>query len=166
MPTFRYFATIEDSFAILRDLLDRDLRVVVETGPNQSQVFERVSDELMTLLRGAPSFHLAGAFTPSPLPHDQIATLAERGQLLQAVVGRVGIVEENSTLLPGELTHQSRYRNPKTDQLEPASKALISAYTLAALTIRNRCTRYSMQIFIAPGAMSLYQRGQVAIDNR
>ncbi len=166
MPSFRYFATIDDSFAILRELCDRDLRVVVETGPNQSRVFESVSEELMAILRGAPSFHLAGAFTPSPLQQDQIATLAARGQLLQAVVGRVGIVDEKSTLLPGEITHQSRYRNAKTDQLEPASKELLSAYTLAALTIRNRCTRYSMQIFIAPGAMSLYQRGQVAIDNR
>ncbi|HEX7699608.1 MAG TPA: hypothetical protein VF403_02770 [Kofleriaceae bacterium] len=145
MPSFRYFATIDDSFAILRDLCDRGLRIVAG-----EQIFERVSDELMMILRSAPSFDLAGAFTPN----------------LQAHVGRVGIIDGKSTLLPGEVTHQSRYRNPKTDQLEPASKELLSAYTLAALTIRNRCTRYSMQIFIAPGAMGLFQRGQVAIDNR
>jgi hypothetical protein len=166
VPSFRYFATIEDSFVILRDVCDRGLRVVVDRGPDESNVFESVSDELMTILRDAPSFYLAGAFTPSPIQLDQIATHVARGQLLQATVGRVGIVDGKSTLVPGEITHQSRYRNPKTDQLEPASKALISAYTLAALTTRNRCTRYSMQIFIAPDAMGLFQRGQVAIDNR
>jgi hypothetical protein len=166
VPSFRYFATIDDSFVILRDVCDRGLRVVVEPAPGEAKVFDTISDELMTILRGAPSFYLAGAFTPSPIALDQIATLAARGQLLTAVVGRVGVVDGASTLLPGEITHQSRYRNPKTDQLEPASKELIAAYTLAALATRNRCTRYSMQIFIAPGAMGLFQRGQVAIDNR
>ncbi|MEO8846707.1 MAG: hypothetical protein ABI591_27415 [Kofleriaceae bacterium] len=134
MPAFRYFATIDDSFAILRDLCDRGLRVVIG-----DHSFASVTDELMTTLRGAPSFCLAGAFTPS----------------LPAHVGRVGLVDDKSTLLPGDISYES-----------PASKALITAYTLAMLTIRNRCTRYATQIFIAPGAMSLVQRGQVAIDNR
>jgi hypothetical protein len=166
VPSFRYFATIDDSFMILRDVCDRGLRVVVEPAPGEAKVFESVTDELMTILRVTPSFYFAGAFTPAPIQLDQIATYVARGQLLTAAVGRVGLVDDKPTLIPGEITHQSRYRNSKTDQLEPASKELITAYTLAALTTRNRCTRYSMQIFIAPGAMGLFQRGQVAIDNR
>ena len=169
MPTFRYFGTIDDSFAILRDLCDRGLRVVVEPGASDDpkpRVFESVTDELMTILRGAPSFYLAGAFTRSQVQLERVTTLVTQGRLLQALVGRVGIVDDKSTLLPGDVSYQSKYRNPKTDQLEPASKELLAAYTLAALTIRNRCTRYSAEIFIAPKALSLVQQGHVAIDNR
>jgi hypothetical protein len=179
LPSFSYFATLDDSFVILHDLCDRGLRIVPDSGPvdePKAPAFERVTDELKMILGSAPKFYLAGAFTRFPVQFRRFTTgpeagkygvdLMAQGPLMPSLVGRVSSVDGTSTLLPGGISYHNEYRNPETDRQEPASKALIAAYTLAMMTIRNRCTRYADGIFVAPGALRLVQRRLAVLADR
>jgi len=164
LPAFPFYATVEDSLVILRELCDRGWRIIPDPGAvaePQARAFDSVTDELAAILRTAPRVHLAGEFTRFPIRFKQtddgayvIDPLAQ-GPVLQMVVGRLDTVEGTATLLPGAVAHHARYRHPTLDTLEPASKELLGAYSLACLTIRNRSTRAAVETFVMPGALAL-----------
>ena len=164
MPAFPFYATVEDSLVILRELCDRGWRIIPDPGAvaaPQARAFDTVTDELAAILRTAPRVHLAGEFTRFPIQFKQtddgayvIDPLAQ-GPVLQMVVGRLDTVDGTPTLLPGAIAYHARYRHPTLDQLEPASKEVLGAYTLASLTIRNRSTRAAAETFVMPGALAL-----------
>jgi hypothetical protein len=164
LPAFPYYATVEDSLVILRELCDRGWRIIPDPGAvaePQARAFAAVTDELVAILRAAPRVYLAGEYTRFPIRFNRteagtyvIDPLAQ-GPVLQMVVGRLETVEGTPTLLPAAIAHHARYRHPTLDQLEPASKELLGAYTLASLTIRNRSTRAAAETFVMPGALAL-----------
>lgn len=164
MPAFPYYATLEDSLAILRELCDRGWRIIPDPGPvaePHARAFDTVTDELAAILRGAPRVYLAGEFTRFPIRFNQtdagtyVIDPLVQGPVLQMIVGRLETVEGAATLLPGAIAYHARYRHPTLDQLEPASKEVLGAYTLASLTIRNRSTRAAAETFVMPGALAL-----------
>jgi hypothetical protein len=180
MPSFEYFATFDESISILRDLCEQGFRIVAEPGPfeaPEAPTFDSVTDELVDLLRVAPSFYLAGSFTRFPIQFTHFKTgasagkyginLLAQGPLMQSIIGRLKVVDGKPTLLPGDISYQDAYRNPETNEWEEASPELKAAYRKAVSTVKKRCVRYKagIEILIGPEALKLFESGEAQIND-
>jgi hypothetical protein len=180
MPSFHYYATFDDSILILRDLCDNGFRIVAEPAPldePQSPTFDRVTDQLVGILKEAPVYYLAGSFTKFPVQHfllssgpamgKYVINLLAGGPLMQSIIGRLNVVDGKPTLLPGDVSYQDAYRNPTTNEWEKASSELKAAYRKAVSIIKKRCIRHKagIEIFISPEALKLFERGEAHIND-
>src|SRR5215467_4225110 len=111
MPIFYYSATFDESVTILGDLCERSFRVIPDRTYDQSAAtqYDRVTDELIELLREGPGFYLAGAFTNHPVPFARLRggpaagkymiELSVEGPLLSGMLARINPVDGVDTLL-------------------------------------------------------------------
>lgn len=180
MPSFVYFATFEESVRMLKDLCSAGFRIVPEPGPfdvPEAQVHATVTDALEAVLQDAPNHYLTGSFARFPVQFSRLASgaaagryainLLAQGPLMQSLVGRVRTVEGRPTLLPGDVSFETSYRNPETNGWEKASPELKAAYRKAVSIVKNRCVRPppGAAIFIGPDALALLESGEVRIHD-
>jgi hypothetical protein len=180
MPAFEYYATFDESISILRDVCEQGFRIIAEPGPfdePKAPSFDSVTDTLVDLLKMAPNFYLAGSFTRFPVQFSHlksgpaagkyIVRFLAQGPLMQSIVGRLKVVDDKPTLLPGDVSYQTEYRNPVTDEWEKATPEAKAAYRKAVATIKKRCVRYraGIDIFIAPEALKLFESGKARIND-
>jgi hypothetical protein len=178
MPSVEYFATFEESISILGDLCAQGFRVVAYPGlfdEPRAPEFDRVADELVTILRGAPAFYLAGAFTRFPVQFQQLRSgpsagkyiidLHSEGPLMQSLLGRVNEVDGVPTLLEGSISYQDEYRNPENGQWAKASADVKAAHRAVVAVIKKRCVRHKAgaTILIGPDALKLFETGQARV---
>jgi hypothetical protein len=181
MPEFEYFATFDESISILRDLCAQGFQVVAQPAlfdEPAAPVFDQVNDELVRILKEAPGFYLAGSFTTHGVPYRQLKAgdaagkftidIVTQGPLMQCLLARANEVGGVKWLLPGEISYQDRYRDPKTEKPEKASRAVISAFREAASVIKGKFARHkigSTEIVIGPAALELLERGEARIKD-
>ncbi len=84
---------------------------------------------------------------------------------MQSIIGRLKVVDGSPKLLPGHISHQKLYRNPKTDAWEGPSPELMAAYRKAVSIIKKRCKPVKERSgkFIAPEALKLLDSGQAQL---
>ena len=154
MPSFYYLATFDESVAVLDDLCEQGFRVIPGRAFDRPTApeYDRVTDELLQLLREGPGFYLAGAFTErlvalrqlakGPAAGKYVVDALTGGPVVQGVLARDNVVAGVRTILLGDLTHQARYRNPDgADDAIPASAALRTAYRRAVSIARKHLVR-------------------------
>lgn len=180
MPSFSYFSTFDESIKILRDLCEQGFRIIAEPEPfdePKASSFDAVTDDLVSILKIAPSFYLAGDFTrfPAQFFHlksgsfagKYVINLQAQGPLLKSMIGRVNVVDGLQRLLPGDISYQPEYENPETNQWEKASPEVKAAYRKAVSVIKKRCVRYKagIEILIGPEALKLFESGEAQIKD-
>lgn len=180
MRWFDYYATFDESIAMLGDLCTLGFHVIVEpqlADEPKAQTFDRVTDELVAILRRAPSFYLSGAFTTLGVQFDRIKAGDAAGKymvdqltlgpILQGMVARINTVERTRRLLPGDISYQDAYRHPETGEWQKASPEVKAAHKQAVATIRKRCVRHQHEpgkvIYIGSEALELLRRGEVQL---
>jgi hypothetical protein len=177
MPTFQYSATFDESVAMLGDLCGRGFRVILDRAYDQTPApeYDRVSDELVGLLREGPSFYLAGSFTKhgvrlsqlggdGPDADKYIIHVDVEGPLLSGMIARINPVGGVPTLLLGVLQYQDRYRNLETGERREASSEVKAAYKLAISTMKSRLIEHPTAKFpIGPEALRLVQEGKARL---
>jgi hypothetical protein len=178
MPNFVYFATFDESIAILGDLCAQGFRVIAEPGPldkPEAPIFSTVTDQLLAILKQAPNHYLAGSFTHFPVQFNRLPSgpaagkyainFLMSGPLMQSIVGRVKIVDGFPKILPGDVSYQKLYQNPETNEWEEPSAELLAAFRQAVTVIKKRCKPVKAWSgkFIAPEALKLLESGQSRI---
>ena len=179
MPNFVYFATLDESIAILRDLCALGLRVIVEAAPADQPslpVFETVTPELEALLAITPTFYLAGSYTRSPIQFMRLSDgdsagkyvvnhLAD-GPIMQCRAGRLKIVRDVPKLLEGSISYQKSYKNQETGEWHGPTPELVTAFKKCVSAIKKRCVpleKYPYAV-IAPKAQKLFENNEAQID--
>jgi hypothetical protein len=181
MRSFDYFATFDESLTILGDLFAQGLTLVARPAAfdePKAPTFDSVSDKLVEILRYAPAFFLAGPFTKFPIQFYRLESgpsagkyaidLLTQGPLMQVLIARINTVDGIEKLLPGQISHQNAYKNPKTGEWEKPSVELKAAFSRAVSAIKKRCLRHKIadaEIFIGPAALELLENGKAQIDN-
>jgi hypothetical protein len=180
MPGFNYYATFDESIAILQAICDRGYTVVAYPelfDEPKAPLFTAISDELRELLRIAPAFFLAGKFSRFPIQYRKLPTgpaagkyridFLSEGPLLQALLARANIVDGSLTLLPGDVIYQAKYRNPETDVWVKAGREVKTAHREVVSIIQARCVPYqaNAEVFITPGALELLKSGQAKMSH-
>lgn len=180
MPNFSYFATFDESIKILTDLCSQGFLIIAEPGPfdePKAPSFDQMSDELVAIFKFAPVFYLAGDFTHFPTQFFSLKSgsaegkyainLEGQGPLMQSIIGRVSVVNGTPSLLPGDVSYQSEYKNPETGKWEKASAEVKAAYRKSVSIITRTCVRYyaGTEIFIGPEALKLFESGKVEIKD-
>lgn len=182
MPSLDYFATFDESIAILAECCAAGFQVITETEPTdkpQPEICERVDDELVSRLKNAPGFFFCGGFSRFPAQFlrlemgacegKYVIDLAGEGPLLQALVARVNEVDGVQVLLPGSVSYQDAYRNPETGEWTKASAEVKAAYRKLVAVIKKRCPahpyRANRKLFIGPAALELLVSGKAQLGS-
>lgn len=179
MSSIDFFSTFDESIVMVEDLCAQGFRVVAQPGlfdEPRAPVFDRVTDELVALLRLAPAFYLAGSFTRFPIPFMQLKDapnagkyaidLLAQGPLMQGLVGRVNLVDGVRRLLPGYVSYQKLYRNPETGAWEKASAEVKAAHRQVVSVVKKRCRSHRLagaDVLIGPEALRLVENGEVEV---
>lgn len=178
MPNFHYYATFEESIAILRDVCAQGFRVIPEPAPRDepaAESFDEVSDELVSMLKKAPAFYLAGSFTTFPIQFTHLKSGSAMGKyainvlvagpLMQCMVARVNAVEGKPTLLPGMVSHQKLYQNPDTGEWEKPPAEVVNAFRKVVSAIKKTCQPATDKsgIYIAPQALKLLEGDEASV---
>lgn len=178
MPQISFYATFEESVAVLQDLCAAGFRIIPEPGPFDSPAapeFSNVTDELVVIMNKAPTFYLAGPFTHFPIQFDRLPSgpaagkyavnpLVE-GPVMQCSVGRVRIVEGSPKILPGDVSLPKLYQNPETKAWNPPSAETKAAYKKSATIIKKHGAPRGegSTSYILPAARKLLDSGQARI---
>ncbi|MBI5495954.1 MAG: hypothetical protein HY904_13095 [Deltaproteobacteria bacterium] len=137
--------------------------------------FDGVSDELVAVLRQAPSFYLSGEFTRFPVGFTQLKSgpaagkysidPLTQGPLLQCLLARDNVVDGVLRLLPGRISYQATYRNPENDQWEKATRDVKTAFDRAVSEVKKHCVIHDVmgEIYIGPQALMLLKSGRAEI---
>jgi hypothetical protein len=178
MRWFDYFATFEESIAILQEICTSGLKVIAQPDMFDqplAPMYDHVDGDLAAMLKQAPSFFLSGQFTRFPICFTQIKSGAAEGKfsidfltqgpVLQFLLARNNLVEGSMRLLPGRISFQATYRNPKTNEWEKAAKDVQTAFQETVSTIKSRCVIHNVgtDIFIAPKALALLENHDAII---
>jgi len=178
MRWFDFFATFDESISIVEDLCASGLKVIAQPDlfdEPHAPTFDKVDNDLVSMLKRAPSFYLSGQFTCFPVSFTQLKSgpaegkysidLLTQGPLLQCLLARDNVVEGAVRLLPGRISYQATYRNPETDEWEKATKEVKSAFNHAVSVIKKRCVSYNVgaDIYIGPQALMLLESGKAEI---
>jgi hypothetical protein len=170
MRWFDYFATFEESIAMLEEICASGLKVVAQPDMFDqpiAPVYEYIDSELVVMLKQAPSLYLLGQFTRFPIGFTQLKSGAAEGKfsidfltqgpVLQCLLARNNLVEGSMRLLPGRISFQATYRNPKTNEWEKASKDVQTAFKNTVSIVKSRCEihNFGTDIYIAPKALEL-----------
>ena len=179
MNNIDYFATFEESLEIVRALMAEGLTIVdpVLVDTPVARTFATFDDTLARHLERVPSFYLSGPFTRFPVQFSQLKSgtaagkytindLAQ-GPLLQALVGRINLVDDAHMLLPGHFSFQDAYRNPETNVWEKSSPEVNAAFKTIVSIVKARCPRFAykpgVQIFLGPEARTRLESKAVDI---
>ena len=178
MPNFVYYATFDESVAIIRNLSAQDFRVITEGGPlekPEAPSFSSVTDELVAILKQAPVYYLAGSFTRFPIHYDRLPSGPAEGKytinfliggpLMQSMVSRIRVVDGVPKILPGDVSYQKLYQNPETQEWEKPSAEVLAAFRKAESVIKKHCKaskKWSGK-HIGPEALALLERGEAQI---
>lgn len=162
---------------MLRDLCEQGFRIIPSRTFDEpvARECERVTDELVELLREGPGFNLAGEFTRFPVHLKRldvgpasgkyIVDALTQGPLLEGLLARQNIVDSTPTLLLGFISYQRQYKNPETGQWEDASVELKSAYKRATATMKKRLVQDKSARFpIGPDALRLVQQRKARLQ--
>jgi hypothetical protein len=178
MPTFKYFATFDESMAVLRALFEQGFGAVVQPAPfeiPQAPEFFEVTDEFVGIMKITPVFYLRGPFTKFPVQflHADGGPAAGKylidplsaGPLMQSMISRVGTMKGKPQVMPGTISYQNSYKNPETGHWDGPSPELKAAYRKVVATIKNICKPLEGRqgILIAPEARMLAERGEAEI---
>jgi hypothetical protein len=172
VPTSYFSATFDESIDLLRALCGDGLRLVLGS-PVHDPVREHaaIDDALVAALRASPACFLSGDFTRRSVVSRVLAgtrcidALAE-GPLLELLLPREMVVEGEPTLLLGDLSRQSRYRDPSGGWV-PASPELKRAYTRALRRVRSFTSVDPRLAFpIGPEALRRFSAGQAMVQQR
>jgi hypothetical protein len=179
MRALLYYSTFDESIDILREFCAQGLRIVAQPAPldePNAPTFDQVTDELVELVKIAPGFYLAGAFTTYPIQYNRVdkgpltgkylVSPMEQGPLLNGSVARINVVEGRPRLLHGRAAYGRQYKNPETGEWEAVSPELKSAFKKVIATIKKRVIAYEsgVEIFISPAALAQLQSGAATID--
>jgi hypothetical protein len=178
VPSFKYFATLEESLAIVGSLLDQELTVIAEPSPFErpdAPEFSEVNDELVRIVNLNPSFFLRGRFTRfqvaflrcqnGPAAGKYLIDFITAGPLLRCTLSRIGTMDGSRYVLPGTISYQKSYKNPETGEWDRATTELKTAYKKAIASIKRSCPELEQRrgVFIAKEARALADAGEVAI---
>jgi hypothetical protein len=178
MRWFDYFATFDESISMVKDLCASGLKVIAQPDlfdEPDAPAFDQVDNDLMAMLKRAPSFYLSGQFTRFPVCFTQLKSgpaegkysidFLTQGPLLQCLLARDNLVEGSVRLLPGRISYQATYRNPETDEWEEATKEVETAFHHAVSVIKRRCVSHNVgaDIYIGPQALMLLESGKANI---
>lgn len=172
MNTFSYYATFDESLAMLADLCAAGLRVVPNRRyeRNEAPAYDHVTDDLVAVLKEGPAFLLAGPYSRfppqlkrldrGPAEGSWVIDFMCQGPMLEGMLGRANVVDGVLRLLPGDLGHQPRYTNPETGRRENIAADLKTAYKRAIVTMQRRLVVHPItNLPIGPAAVALAQAG-------
>jgi hypothetical protein len=178
MPNFVYFAILDESISILRDLCLQGFRIIAQSGPVDRPSlpsFDTVTSELEAILRATPTFYLAGSFTRFPVQFNLLSKKSDapeylinhlvEGPLMQGMVGRLKSVNGVPKLLPGSISYQKEYQNPETGQWHEPSPEVLAAFKKAVALMKKHWVPLKdvPGAVIAPEALKLLQTGQAQL---
>jgi len=180
MPSFDYFATFDESIEILREVCQAGNRIIAVPGlfdePN-APTFNGVNETLISILKEAPGFFVAGPFTHHPIPFAQLKAgpnagkytidVMTQGPVLQGLIARVTTMSAPPKLSWGDISYQDKYRHPETGAWQGASAELKQAYRSIVSVIKKHAPPYQgrKDVYISPGALALIERGEAVIDD-
>jgi len=179
MPDFSYYATFDESIALLGDLVKLcSVRLIPDVGKfhePSTHSYDAVNSELVEQLRRRGVLFLAGSFTKHPpklvrrdagsAEGTYYISISEGGPLMQMVLASVNLVEGQPTLVSGMVSHQKRYEDPITGLSEPASTEVRQAFKEIVSTMKRRLVPHqlAMKIWIGPDALGLLQKNEARI---
>lgn len=179
MAIFHYFSTFEESLVLLGDLCAAGFEVLPDRlYPSASATaYAAVTDELAALLKEGPGFYLRGAYTTHPVQFTKlrdddgsgadrhVIDLLAQGPLLQGLCGRLNVVRGEPTLLLGDLSYQTEYRNPRSGAWEKAGRDVKAAHRQAVVTMKKRLLADPLAAgyVIGPQALELARAGRATL---
>jgi hypothetical protein len=179
MPDFSYYATFDESVALLGELVNQcGFRLIPDAGAfyqPSAPSFNSITDEVIEQLRHRRVLFLAGSFSQHP-PKMRLQTagpnsgsyyisISEGGPLMQMVLATINCVAGQPTLISGMISHQRLYQDPVTGQSNPASTQVRQAFKQAVATMKKRLVPYKLavKIWIGLDALRTLKRGEARI---
>jgi hypothetical protein len=156
-----YYATLEESLAILDELCTQNYKVIAQPGffdKPDAPVFERVDEQLREIVK----------ISAGPNAGKYFINSGTQGPLIEMRLARVNPVDGVQRALAGQIGHKSAYRNPETNQMEPPSEELKTAFKKAVSIIKKRGVTYQSErgkILVAPAALELLTSGQAKLQD-
>jgi hypothetical protein len=179
MPDFSYYATFDESIALLDKLVKEcHVRLILDLGRFAEPIaplYNEVSSEVIEQLRRRRALFLAGSFTKYPLKFGQrvegpaagsyYIIIPEGGPLMHMTLATVNIIDGQLTLVSGMVSYQKLYINPNTGLSEPASIQVKEAYKAIVKTTKKWLVPYqlAMKIWIGPVALRMLKAKQARI---
>jgi hypothetical protein len=174
-----FYATLDESLAILELFCAQGFQIIAEPElfdtPN-APVFARVDERLREIVKVGPGVYLSGSFTRFPISYLRIPdgehagkyfiNSGTAGPIIDCLLARVNLVDGVQRVLAGQISHQRAYRNPQTQDIEPASDALKNAFKQAVSIIKKQSVTYQSEIgkiLIGPAALALLKSGQAQL---
>lgn len=181
MPDFSYYATFDESIALLRSLVDQcGVRIIPDPGVFSEPVapsFNSVTEQMIEQLRKKRALFLAGSFTLyDPVMHRRSSgtaigtyylSLDEGGPLIQMTIATVNDVQ-GPTLISGSVSYQKFYKDPNTGVSPPASAEVRESFKSIVSTMKKNLVAHqlSMKIWIGPAALQLLRAGMAEIVDK
>jgi hypothetical protein len=180
MPSFQYFATLEESLAILDDLAKNGFGLIPDPGgfaEPSAPSYDHVTDDARRILaqrRSAYLSHPSAKYPPGffPLKTGPMAGMYaispfDGGPLFQMFVAAEGNYDGRLTLIGGDLGHQARFDNPETGEREDVPAEFRAAYKSAVKVMKKHLVQHDVggKIWIGPEAWRLFTEGKVLLQH-
>jgi hypothetical protein len=169
MPDFRFYATKDESLAMLRDLFARgDLRAIVgwqRAAKPALKTYTSFTEELAREVGEAYKAHLFGDFSTHPPLFTKLTEGPEKGHYILGddaggpqVLFHPAALYDGRVLTEGTLWTQPKYQLDET-QFSWPTPALKAAYADMVKRMKKHLARWE-GIWITPGALRLIQEGK------
>jgi hypothetical protein len=180
MASFQYFATLEESLSILDALAKRDLRLIPDPGSfdePRAPSYDQVTEEVREILGQRPLVYFTGSFckyppvlrplTTGPMAGKYAIAQLEGGPLFQMLVSSARPYDGHLTLIGGDLSHQSYFKNPETGALEDVSADVRAAFKAAVAVMKKHLVQRELggKLWIGPEAWQLFTDGKVLLQH-
>ena len=178
MANFEYYATFDESIAMLREVVGLGFRVVWDPGaftnPNPP-MHRELTNELIGQLREQPYCYLALPSASSPPSVHVIEGGVNQGQYSFDVFSAAEHVrcdlaadrqiENQPTLMLGNIGHQSRYKSVETGEWRPASAELKTGYKTVVSTMKKHLVQHTfgLKVWIGREALKAVQEKRMRI---
>jgi len=179
VPSFQHYALFDESIDMLRGLMQLGFAVVPEVpilAQPELQRYETFSDEIVEKLRAHRCLLLEGDFTQQPLQFDRRDSGSAAGTYFVDVLAGQRIrwclpglnTTKRPTLTPGSIGHETKYRNPTTNEWEPASEQIKAAYKQMVESLKQHMARVAAntgeRVWVGKQAAQAIEAGEVILE--
>lgn len=179
MPSFQHYALFDEAIEMLREVMQRGFPAVPEVSVLEHPALERYETYEPTIadkLRARRSVLLEGPFTKHPLQFERRDSGPAAGTYFVDILSGPRIrwvlpglnTNDRPTLTPGSIGYDTKYRNPSTNQWEPAAEELKTAYKDIVEILKRHMVRITAnsgeRVWVGNQAARAIESGEVILE--